>query len=276
MAIETNLGDNRFTIRRGTAAPDSTKLLEYEIGYATNDKNLYLGLGENEQPVLLGREIREGKTSPSSNVFNFNTEANVKKLYLHEVDILEPKVEITNKNLLMNWDFRYKVVNDTRGQSSYVNAGKTFDRWFLNNGTASLDTGGVRIIGDSSNEAQFSQYLESVTSEGTKKILPNFIFSVIISEVASGSFRIGVQFTDETFSFSDFFNSPGLYKFALSATGKAISRVVISVAAVGEIKIACAKLEMGEISTLTYDPPAEYWEEKMKCAAFALVYPDKI
>ena len=55
MAIETNLGDNRFTIRRGTAAPDSTKLLEYEIGYAANDKNLYLGLGENEQPVLLGR-----------------------------------------------------------------------------------------------------------------------------------------------------------------------------------------------------------------------------
>ena len=82
MGIDTGLGNNRFTIRRGSKAPNNNSLLEYELGYAAQDKNLYLGLGEDGAPVLLGREVRAGLTDPAASDFDFNEEANVKRVYL--------------------------------------------------------------------------------------------------------------------------------------------------------------------------------------------------
>lgn len=283
MATETNLGNNRFTIRRGLEAPDKNKLLEYELGYAVQDKNLYLGLNNDNDPVLLGREIRAGLTDPAADGFDFNEEANVKKIYLWGGYVPETQPLASNKNLLLNWDFRHTVVNSVRKLNSYTNAGRCVDRWYLYNGTVTIENGGLRISvpSTSQNDGWFCQYIEQSSNIDTRKILPSATFSALITEV-TGNFYFGIQYTDDTIDYlynsagDDRFTTPGLYSFTTKASGKTINRPIIGLDPGNSIKIACAKLEIGEMSTLMYDPPAEYWEELMKCTAYGVAHPGEV
>lgn len=278
MAIDTNLGDNRFTIRRGSAAPDSSKLLEYELGYAANDKNLYLGLGM-EEPVLLGREVRAGSADPAATDFEFDKQTNVKKVYLWSGYIPETQPLASNKNLLLNWDFRHDIVNQ-RGGTSYSSNGYTVDRWYKSgDGTISVENGGI-ILENTTTGTEglwLSQYLEQTSSTDKRIIYPSATVSVLVTDVRSvgEGFYIGIVFSDDTRIYSyqkepnnNRYTTPGLYTLTTSATGKTISRIIISAQKGCTIKIACAKLEMGEMSTLMYDPPMDYMEELIKCYRF--------
>lgn len=283
MGIDTGLGNNRFTIRRGSTAPNNNNLLEYELGYAAQDKNLYLGLGEDTAPVLLGREVRAGLTNPAASDFDFNEEANVKKVYLWTGHVPETQPLASNKNLLQNWDFRHDVSNSIRKLGTYTNAGKCIDRWRLYTGTVAIEDDGLRISVPSSaeNNGWFGQYLEQSTSEGARKILPSATFSAVITEV-TGEASLLFQFTDESTDYMKLsdgsvkITAPGFYTFTTRATGKTINRPIICVYPGSEVKVACVKLEMGEMSTLMYDPPADYWEELMKCTAYGIAHPGEV
>lgn len=173
---------------------------------------------------------------------------------------------IYHKNLLHNWDFRNPV--NQRGQSSYSAGDYTIDRWRRNNPNilVNINSGYITVSNNDANERHFLQQLEfMVPGDYTISLL--LANGDILSEslnvndsVARGSGGSSVKsLTDGLKTQIGEFSSKPSFKL-LIAPGYSFNIVAI-------------KLELGSVSTLANDPPADFGEELRKCQRYLLAHP---
>lgn len=154
------------------------------------------------------------------------------------------KTASPNKNLLHNWDFRNPV--NQRGASSY-STGYSIDRWILNGGTLILGSGGIKF------SATYVLFNISEKSYDTTKL---YTFSYL-----DGNDNVHSAVID-TF---------GVYHFVDSKLNVQISGAAIYLESKDSDNIIKAvKLELGSVSTLANDPPADYGEQLALCQRYCL------
>ena len=168
---------------------------------------------------------------------------------------------IYRKNLLHNWDFRNPV--NQRGQSSYSVSNYTIDRWRTNDASISvnINSGYITVSNNGAAEKHFLQQLEfMVPGDYTVSLL--LANGDILSEslnvndsVAGGSGGSSVKSLTAGLrvQIGDFSSKPA-FKL-LIAPGYSFNIVAI-------------KLELGSVSTLANDPPADFGEELRKCQRY--------
>ena len=171
---------------------------------------------------------------------------------------------IYHKNLLHNWDFRNPV--NQRGRSSYSGVGYSIDRWQLGNNTASLnvETDYITVADPISGHNFFIQQIENPALFAGKTITfsvdvvayKNVALRIYDGEVQIGNFNIanvGVNYLTVTLPESITSN---------------LQVVIRSINANASISLKSAKLELGSISTLANDPPADYGEQLALCQRY--------
>lgn len=163
----------------------------------------------------------------------------------------------SGKNLLHNWDFR-KPVNQ-RGQTSYSGAGYAIDRWLLSNGngTLAITTGGVTLSA-SGGESYLVQRIEQDLTGLTVTASCN-VGGTIYSTTATMSKTMGtsaVAIASVAKLAVEYQASTGLYQ------------VVFKINSGASVTVAAAKLELGSVSTLANDPPADYGEQLALCQRY--------
>jgi len=174
---------------------------------------------------------------------------------------------LTNKNLLHNWDFRNPV--NQRGFTSTTNAEYTIDRWrsMTSGHTVELTPNGLKLT--ASSEAEFNyciaQYIENYKQfEGKTLTLSVHVVENTLTQGCclcwndtAGSRITGTGLFSFTFTPS-----------SLSSLGVGIQfwdRVADS----GKyVVIDKMKLEIGSTSTLANDPPADYGEQLALCQRY--------
>lgn len=158
---------------------------------------------------------------------------------------------ISNKNLLINWDFRNPV--NQRGRESYQSVGYTIDRWaFLTqDGRIIVSNRYITLLGGADNPSWLCQRLESHASLTGKTLT----LSVMLSsgEIVSCTKIWG----DGYMVLSDGMN--------VEWRNDSISIVILNGYS---FEIAAVKLELGSISTLANDPPANYGEQLALCQRY--------
>jgi hypothetical protein len=176
---------------------------------------------------------------------------------------------VGNKNLLHNWDFRSPV--NQRGQSSYTAAASSsvysIDRWKLhgtvdgssatltvNNGYLSLATSGGMTCGFISQRMELAFTVNTVLT-----------FSV---GVVSGT--CGIRILSTGFSvYNSATISTGIgYVTATVPAGQSFMVHIYPSAVGSSVDLWGVKLELGSVSTLASDPPADYGEELGKCLRY--------
>lgn len=165
---------------------------------------------------------------------------------------------LSNKNLLVNWDFRNPV--NQRGQTSYTGAVYGLDMWksSVSSTVLSIVSGGIKI----SSGGTAVQMLQFTPDNGMQVTLSAKINGEIISHtfiwdqsstyIASGTF-------------------PNGFRLAVSGTVNYVQLYNVSGSA--DAVIESAKLELGSVSTLQNDPPQDYGEELRKCQRYQWVTP---
>ena len=178
-------------------------------------------------------------------------------------DLISTKLDKTtspNKNLLHNWDFRNPV--NQRGQSSYTGTGYgTIDRWKVE-GTATVS---VTPDGVSFTPVTNSNLRQAI--EGTSLAGKTVTMSVIFTSV-SGTAAI-IARDGSTVISSITTTSAGLVTntFKVPENLSSLS-VEINVALGSSFVAQSAKLELGSVSTLANDPPADYGEQLALCKRY--------
>ena len=174
---------------------------------------------------------------------------------------------IYHKNILHNWDFRNPV--NQRGFTSTTNAGYTIDRWRLaaSAHTAELVPNGIKITASSSAGLNlcFQQFIENFKEfEGATLTLSVHIAETTLTQGcnlrwndAASPVIMGTGYFSYTFTPSSL---SGLY-VGVQFTNRNVDdgKYVI---------IDKMKLEIGNVSTLANDPPADYGEQLMLCKRF--------
>lgn len=169
----------------------------------------------------------------------------------------------SNANLLINWDFRNPV--NQRGQTSYTHIGQggiySLDRWQLSSGsdnqsaTLSIGADGIHLSG-TKGEVTLRQFLELTVSEPML-----FTFSVKISALNGKALILLRDSQYAEYAQKKDITSTGIY--SISGIVPAGKRPMVQVhGGVGtSFTLVAAKLELGPISTLSNDAPANYGEQ---------------
>jgi len=171
---------------------------------------------------------------------------------------------IYRKNLLHNWDFRNPV--NQRGQSSYNVANYTIDRWRTNDANISvnINSGYITVSNNGTAEKHFLQQLEFM-APGDYTVSLLLANGDILSEslnvndlVAGGSGGSSVKNLTAGLKvqIGDFSSKPAFKLFIVPGYS---------------FNIVAIKLELGSVSTLANDPPADYGEQLALCQRYALV-----
>ena len=170
--------------------------------------------------------------------------------------------KISGKNLLHNWDFRNPV--NQRGQSSYSDGGAyTIDRWIYSadsvlGGIAINAAGYVTITGTVGYiEQRPEKYLPYGTYTASMQYSDGTIFSGTVTLAPSLEL---VQFVDAAHNASIYILNQ------VSTSGFKIFRVTQLNATA--VSVVAVKLELGSVSTLANDPPADFGEELQKCKRY--------
>ena len=186
----------------------------------------------------------------------------------------------SNKNLLHNWDFRNPV--NQRGQSSYNGAVYAIDRWRLTSagtGSASdytVSTRKLRTTAGTNSWATLYQKVEFPSAYAGKTITfsaeietkTNAVQTQVWFKKTSGDTLTGVAINIiQAQDTRQIATSTWLVPDDMTDTGE-IS-LVIQVY-MGEVTINRAKLELGSVSTLANDPPADYGEQLALCQRYCL------
>lgn len=191
---------------------------------------------------------------------------------------------VSNKNLLHNWDFTNPV--NQRGQSSYADVylGKyTIDRWC---GLTPWGTTPANVT----IQPGVGIEIESVPNPGVPNATGWLVQKIENAAAYSGmtlTFSVevaSVQATEgglypQILLGEDVIGSPyvevrgpGIYSITRTLGTIADLLVAIGVCAgaatPNAVVVKRAKLELGTISTLAYDPPADYGEELRKCQRY--------
>ena len=174
-----------------------------------------------------------------------------------------------HKNLLHNWDFRNPV--NQRGFTSTTNAGYTIDRWRLTSSghTVEVVSDGIKLIAgkNASLNNCFVQLVENYSSfVGVPLTLSIHIVENTLTQGCN------LRWND--------YASPvimGTGYFSFTFTPSSLSYLQIGVQFANRdvddgkyVIIDKMKLEIGSVSTLANDPPADYGEQLALCQRYAL------
>ena len=185
------------------------------------------------------------------------------------------KTASPNRNLLHNWDFT-NLVNQ-RGLIAYSTMGYTVDRWRLgtNNGVLDIVDTGVKLTCNTSFTTSLNLFIQYV--ENAKKLANKTVTISVEVESISGNFQFRVRLT-----------SGGSYvaQILSSITDTGITSVTgnipenidgiefqIMAGSSGNVSgeymtLKRVKLELGFVSTLVNDPPADYGEQLALCQRY--------
>lgn len=161
----------------------------------------------------------------------------------------------SNPNLLHNWDFRNPV--NQKGQSSYSGPYTySIDRWVINNATLDVANGTLTSTGS---DAKIYQVIEVYE-------IPSIHTPITFSAVVNGELCVlhGTIY-DNTVKVFDWGN------LIFGVGGNENYYVQISLSDSVQITIQCMKLELGSVSTLANDPPADYGEQLAICQRYLMV-----
>lgn len=169
---------------------------------------------------------------------------------IEDLNFNTDRVTVSNKNLLLNWDFRNPV--NQRGQMSYTGLEYSVDRWRIANpeGRLNVKDGYITLFGEG-NHCWLCQPIESSISLTGKAL--TFSVMLINGEVYSCTSIWGSGYV--------------LMSDGLQCEWRNDS-VNIVVSNGYSLNIAAAKLELGPISTLANDPPANYGEQLALCQRY--------
>ena len=184
--------------------------------------------------------------------------------------------KLQNKNILHNWDFRNPV--NQRGQSSYPSTGYTIDRWRL------ITTYGSNVLTVEDKFVKLTAAADTTTrSACISQILDNnllpyvgktFTLSFNVSAyTGSWGFRVrllnGGTYLNQA---SADISSTGITSVAFTIPDTCDTLMIelqtVSILAGDYIGLFGAKLELGSVSTLANDPPADYGEQLARCKRY--------
>jgi hypothetical protein len=166
--------------------------------------------------------------------------------------------KFTNPNLLHNWDFRNPV--NQRGVSGAIStAGYFYDRWPLNSGSVTTNAAYL-AVGAS---AEIEQRIE---------------FNLLAGAVVTVSVMVGgtVYSGTGTFPTSAGTVSVTLTGFGTATLGYATGYMYVRWTPTESANVTRVKLELGNVSTLAYDPPMDYGVELAKCQRYYLLVAQEI
>lgn len=154
-----------------------------------------------------------------------------------------------------------------RGQTSYTTAGYTIDRWRIDVGNLTVTvTGSCVTITPTISGYNFSQ----VVSDGN--LLAGKTVTLSFDCAGNCNFVIGV-YNGTTWSYPLSVNHNSTSRFITSVTGvipldtQAVC-VYVQPQDTNIVTLYRSKLELGSVSTLANDPPADYGEELRKCQRY--------
>ena len=178
---------------------------------------------------------------------------------------------LSNKNILHNWDFRNPV--NQRGASSYTGGTYGIDRWRNGGANFTIDlllSEALRITATASYATRavtLWQIMENANLYVGTTLTLSFDISAYTgswgfrARFASGGIYLNQAMVDITAS--------GITSvtFTVPATTDAINIEfqTVNVAVNDYISLKAAKLEVGSVSTLANDPPAEFGEQLALC-----------
>lgn len=180
-----------------------------------------------------------------------------------------------NLNLLDNWDFRNPV--NQRGQTSYNGGYKTYsvDRWFTTatNQTVNVKDGYIEIVDTTGNNSVFEQSFNvdeipwgqtvtiSFDVEADTPINIGFNGWDSNNNDHANWWGLGVKtvYTREIITFTHTFGAKKNYG-GLTIQGQSA----------GTFKVYRIKMEIGNVSTLANDAPANYSEQLARCQRYYL------
>jgi hypothetical protein len=180
----------------------------------------------------------------------------------------------SNRNLLINWDFRNPV--NQRGQSSYTGAGYTIDRWRLASTTygactISIDSDGVTITAGASTTTVADIFIQKLDIDPLPYIGRYLTMAFDVGAYA-GTWNLRVRYSNSGAYISQgvvTVNTTGVIQVsaAIPANCNAVEIAVqsVSIVAGNYIKLKAAKVEHGTASTLANDMPADYGEQLALC-----------
>lgn len=173
-----------------------------------------------------------------------------------------------HKNLLHNWDFRNPV--NQRGFTSTTNAGYTIDRWrsVTPGHKVELTPNGLKLTASSEAELGYciTQYIENYKQfEGKTLTLSVHVVENTLTRGCSLRWNV--------------YGSPvaimGTGYFSYTFTQSSLSSLSVGIQFWDKntdsgkyVVIDKMKLEIGSVSTLANDPPADYGEQLMLCKRF--------
>lgn len=195
-----------------------------------------------------------------------------------DVGAVQRKAEyLSNHNLLDNWDFRNPV--NQRGQTSYNGGYKTYsvDRWFTTatNQTVNVKDGYIEIVDTEGCNSVFEQSFNvdeipwgqtvtiSFDVEADTPININFNGWDSNNNDHTNWWELGVKtvYTREIITFTHTFGAKKNY-----------GGLTIQGAMAGTLKVYRVKMELGNVSTLANDAPANYSEQLARCQRYYLGY----
>lgn len=164
---------------------------------------------------------------------------------------------ISNKNFLLNWDFRNPV--NQRGKDVY-----SIDRWRTHDGiSAEVDDKCIRLTCTKEAGRSFKQIVEQDLSG---KMIT---FSVLSQNITQGIILIIVdETTNKNIAYKNVYGEGIHFITAVIPDESRISVQVNPEALDSTVEVLCAKLELGSIPTLANDPPANYGEQLALCQRY--------
>lgn len=186
----------------------------------------------------------------------------------HRADYASAHGGTYHKNLLHNWDFRNPV--NQRGFTSTTSAGYTIDRWRLASAhTAELVPEGIKITASSSAGLNlcFQQFVENFKEfEGKTLTLSMHIAENTLTQGCNLRWNINASPVIMGTGYHSWtFTLPTLNELYVGL--QFADRVADSG---NYLIIDKMKLEIGNVSTLANDPPADYGEQLALCQRYAL------
>ena len=173
----------------------------------------------------------------------------------------------SNKNILHNWDFRNPV--NQRGQTSYTSNGYSIDRWCLSGCSLAINAGvGITLTGSGA----YGNAFESVENYAEYKgKTVTFAVSILDGTGVGNGAHIGIQ--DGINEYTVPIPSTGYvsvsHQISSSAT-KLQVEIVTSNLSGKTLQVESVKLELGSVSTLANDAPADFGEQLALCQRLAL------
>lgn len=176
----------------------------------------------------------------------------------------------SNKNLLINWDFRNPV--NQRNQTTYTGNEYTIDMWKLN-GTVTINNGYISA-------STTGQYDAIFTTIENYKFLQNknVTLTAKVKGVSGKNVRIALLIDNVSVLTKDFVLTGDWQYIQLTTQLTTISTSLQWMlypgfqSGGGSCDIETTKFELGSISTLANDPPANYGEQLALCQRYYVRY----